>query len=218
MDSLEQPLGTYDASLNAAAYRLVGKGQECLDVGCWTGNMGRALVREKQCVVDGIDVHTGALEEAAKNGYRKLFQLDLNDGTVDFRAVKGSYDTVLCCDIFEHLLQPQKRLRDISPLLKPDGRVIVSLPNIGFVLYRLKHLLGQWNYEDKGIMDRTHIVFFTKKSAETMFREAGYEIISSEAYNEVSPKFFFLKFLGRLRPSLFAVQLVFVLSPVSVED
>lgn len=218
MSSMQQPLGTYDTSLNMAAYRQVGENQACLDVGCWTGNMGRELIRHKRCMVDGIDFHPAALQEAKKNGYRKLFQLDLNDSRATFVKVDDRYNIILCCDVLEHLLQPQDRLCELRSLLKPDGRIIVSLPNIGFILYRLKHLFGMWNYEDKGVMDRTHIIFFTKNSAEKMFRSAGYSIETFTAYNAVSSRYSFLKSLGRLWPSLFAIQLVYVLSPQKIKD
>ena len=85
----------------------------------------------------------------------------------------GSFDVIIFADVLEHLAWPVGILRQYLALLKPHGTVIVSLPNVGLWSVRLQHLAGRFDYEETGVLDRTHLRFFTRRSALRMLDAAG---------------------------------------------
>jgi SAM-dependent methyltransferase len=76
-----------------------------------------------------------------------------------------NFDTIIFADVLEHLAWPAGVLKKYADLLKPDGTVIVSLPNVGLWSVRLGLLFGRFRYQDSGVLDRTHLRFFTRRSA-----------------------------------------------------
>jgi 2-polyprenyl-3-methyl-5-hydroxy-6-metoxy-1,4-benzoquinol methylase len=85
----------------------------------------------------------------------------------------GSPDLVLCLDVLEHLANPQRLLRHLVHAMLPHGTVIISLPNIAHLSVSLRLLVGRFEYEDAGILDRTHLRFFVRESAIALANEAG---------------------------------------------
>jgi SAM-dependent methyltransferase len=83
--------------------------------------------------------------------------------------------------VLEHLKDPQRALRDINQQLKPGGIVLVSVPNIAHLWVRLRLLRGKFDYMDRGILDRTHLRFFTRVSLEALLREAGLDLVKLTA-------------------------------------
>ena len=146
-----------------------------LDVGCNTGYIGEYLINHKGCIVDGIDIEKFFLDEAISKGYRRVFEVDLLNN--DFVLPDGKYDYILFVDILEHLPNPAKIIsKFVNNNLKENGNVIISLPNIARVEFRIKHLLGKFDYEESGIMHQDHLRFFTKKSAIEMIEQCGCRI------------------------------------------
>ncbi|MEW9624244.1 class I SAM-dependent methyltransferase [Rhodanobacter geophilus] len=190
---------------------------EVLDVGCWNGTLGRVLMRESQAIVDGIERDATQAEAARAAGYRRVDVVDLDDGVPP--AGGRTYDFVLFGDVLEHLVHPECALAALVPRLKPDGRAILSLPNVAFAANRLTHLLGHWDYKDYGILDRTHLRFFTKDSMIALIEGAGLRVVRIDGYVGLhkypalirEP----LRFLGRVWPSLFAIQIVLEAVPAS---
>jgi 2-polyprenyl-3-methyl-5-hydroxy-6-metoxy-1,4-benzoquinol methylase len=155
--------------------KLISEGTTVLDVGCNTGYIGKYLIENKGCIVDGVDIEKLFLDEAKKNGYRKVFQIDLYDN--NFLFVDDKYDYILLVDILEHLPSPARIFsKFIDNNLKTDGRTILSLPNIARMEYRVKHLMGNFDYEKSGIMHQDHLRFFTKKTSIDMIEKCGCEI------------------------------------------
>lgn len=190
---------------------------EVLDVGCWNGTLGRVLVRECNAIVDGIERDATQADLARAAGYRRVDVADLDRGVP---AADGrSYDFLLFGDVLEHLVQPERVLDALVPRLKPGGRALLSLPNIGFAANRLTHLLGRWDYKDYGILDRTHLRFFTRDSMVALAEGSGLRVIRVEGYVGLhkypalirEP----LRFLGRVWPSLFAIQIVLEAVPMT---
>jgi SAM-dependent methyltransferase len=86
------------------------------------------------------------------------------------------FDVVLLGDVLEHLRAPDRLLRKLPQVLRPFGCLVVSLPNVAHASVRLALLSGDFTYSDEGLLDRTHLRFFTLRSIVALFREAGYEI------------------------------------------
>jgi SAM-dependent methyltransferase len=105
----------------------------------------------------------------------------------DFSAVPATvgarrFDVIIFADVLEHLAWPIGVLREYLKLLKDDGSVIVSLPNVGLWSVRFSLMFGRFRYEDSGVLDRTHLRFFTRRSATEMLDAAGLRPIA-KTYN-----------------------------------
>lgn len=149
------------------------KGQRILDVGCGPSDFAAHLKKEGNEIV-GVDKvvpdrrHSVRVEEIQK---------DL-DG--DFQLPYGrEFDFILFLDVLEHLKEPEKVLTRARQYLKKDGRIIVSLPNIAHWSIRLSLLAGRFNYGEKGILDKTHLHFYTYRTAQRLIAEANYRVIKS---------------------------------------
>lgn len=202
-------IGAYDDCVNQFVFSEINSHTTCLDVGCWTGNLGSNLIKKKHCIVDGLDYRDDVLMEAKKKRYRKTFCVNLNDPNANLAALAGNkYDTIIFSDVLEHTSDPERILNYFEEFLKEDGMIIISIPNALFFSRRLSFLIGDFNYTDGGIMDRTHLRFFTGKSIKKMCQAAGYEIEKFYGYAQVKNKFFFLRFLSSILPNLFAVQFI----------
>ena len=174
-----------------------------LDVGCWTGNLGEALKKRLNfaVTVDGLENNQDALKSVKGRGvYTKIYELDLNNSSL---PLKGQYNIIVFADVLEHLINPEKTLQEILKHLSPNGWVVVSLPKIAFIKYRLLHLLGKWDYRNSRIMDKTHLHFYTLDTMRTLFKTCGLEVVDQQA----------LVAVPRIMPRLFAWQFVFKLTP-----
>jgi SAM-dependent methyltransferase len=186
------------------------RGPLVLDVGCWNGTLGRVLIERCGAIVDGVERDAGQATIARAAGYRTVHVLDLNQGSLD--ELPGGYDFILCGDVLEHLIDPARVLARLTPHLAAAGVVLVSLPNIAFLAYRLSHLLGRWNYADHGIMDRTHLRFFTLDTMRGLMQDAGLDVEWTRGYvglnNYPAIVRIPLRWLGKVWPSMFAIQIV----------
>jgi 2-polyprenyl-3-methyl-5-hydroxy-6-metoxy-1,4-benzoquinol methylase len=145
-----------------------------LDLGCGVGRLGRVL-REmnKAAIVIGVDCNASATEEATKH-YDKVYQGDIELMNLPFIE---HFDFILCGDILEHLKNPWSALINIKGMLKPDGTLICSIPNVRYYKVIIDLLFhGTWEYTDAGILDSTHLRFFTKSSFIQMLRNANYRV------------------------------------------
>lgn len=143
-----------------------------LDVGCNNGLIGREIIKLSQASIDGIDINGKALKKAGES-YRKVFRRDLYEPKLEIES--ENYDYIIFSDILEHLPRPDLVLRDAKNYLKDDGEIIISLPNVARFEIRMGLFFGNFDYKP-GILSEDHLRFFTKKSAEKMIRECGYEI------------------------------------------
>lgn len=161
-------------SLNTIS-RACGKQKEILDVGCASGYLGKILMAQGN-VVYGIDGNVEAVTEA-KKFYQEAFCVDLNNfDHVPFGDKK--FDVIVFADVLEHLIDPESVLKYFRDLLKPDGYVIVSLPNVALWRVRLNLLFGRFDYTDYGVLDRTHLHLYTFSSAQKLLTDAGYKVVS----------------------------------------
>ncbi len=143
-----------------------------LDVGCSAGVLARDLVAQGS-IVDGIEHDPRAAQEA-RSVCRQVLVGDLE--TMEIGLPAAAYDVILCADIIEHLRSPAAALVKLRPLLKPRASLVVSVPNIANWSMRVTHLLGRWDYQDRGLMDRTHLHFFTHRTIRQVLEAAGYQV------------------------------------------
>jgi 2-polyprenyl-3-methyl-5-hydroxy-6-metoxy-1,4-benzoquinol methylase len=143
-----------------------------LDVGCSAGTLSEVLARDG-ATVDGIESDPVAGEQA-RDHCRVLLVGDVE--TVDLGPLPGGYDAVLMADVLEHLRDPVGVMARLRPLLAPGGRLLLSTPNIANWSMRLLHLLGRWDYRERGIMDRTHVRFFTRRTLVRAVEAASYRV------------------------------------------
>ena len=150
---------------------LVGHDKSVLDVGCATGDVARALVA-RGCRVSGLEIDADAAEKARPD-LDQLVIADLNTSVLTEHFRPGSFDVVIFADVLEHLLDPARVLEDSLTLLAPQGRVVVSIPNIAHGGVRLALLQGRWQYTETGLLDATHVRFFTRSTFADLLEDAG---------------------------------------------
>jgi 2-polyprenyl-3-methyl-5-hydroxy-6-metoxy-1,4-benzoquinol methylase len=190
------------------------KNPAVLDVGCWMGAFGEQLTKQMSCQIDGIDINQEVLEIAMTKGYRHIYQIDLNNA--DFSAISQKYDFIVLGDVLEHTIDPSGIICRLKQKLTATGRFAVSLPNVGFILYRILHLLGYWDYKEYGVMDKTHLRFFTLDSMKKFFSANQLQITQNDPHIGLNRSAFVTKaalLLAKICPSLFATQIIFLLSP-----
>lgn len=144
-----------------------------LDVGCGGGGFGESLKRTREIEVWGIE----PVRSAAARAVGKIDRVI--EGLFDPETVlpAASFDCVIFNDVLEHMLAPEKGLRYARALLAPGGVVVASIPNIrSFPSLWQLIVHARWKYEDCGVLDRTHLRFFTKSSIVDMFHGEGYEL------------------------------------------
>ena len=155
--------------------RLIPPGtKKILEVGCGGGMTGKALREGGFERIVGIEIN----EEVAREGspfYDRIIIGDVEKIRLPFE--KEHFDCILYGDVLEHLVNPWQVLKDHQAFLKKGGSIICSIPNVRN--YRiLKNLIfrGRWEYTEDGILDRSHLRFFTLDSIQAMLQEAGFEI------------------------------------------
>lgn len=193
--------------------RHVGNGKRVLELGCSTGYITRRLLQQN-CTVTAIENDCEAAGAASKTGAAVLNR-DLNSPDWD-AGLNPEYDVVLMGDVLEHLVNPCLVMRQVRPLLRDGGYAVVCLPNVVHWLTRLQIGFGQFNYQLVGTLDATHLRFFTTYSARCMVEEAGYRVVKFDPVigGRMSGHFRPIwQLLARLRPGLFAYQLLFSAQP-----
>ncbi len=149
-----------------------------LEFGCGIGKTGKAIREKYGTRVIGIDISHKAIEVAEKqNCYEKLIICDLDQDPIPPEIKDQRFDCILYPDVLEHLKNPWRIINTHLNLLEPDGVMISSIPNIRHI-YILKDLIfkGSWTYQDMGILDRTHLRFFTKKEMIRLFEQVDLKV------------------------------------------
>lgn len=148
-----------------------GRGRRLLDVGAADGFLAELLTRQGWQVTALERDPTQAAK--ARGRCHEVIVADLDDAAP---RLGGPFAAIVYGDVLEHLSDPLPVLVALNRALAPDGRVIVSVPNVAHLWVRLQLLLGRWSYAERGILDRTHLRFFTKKSFARFLADAGLEV------------------------------------------
>lgn len=148
------------------AFDFIVPNSKILDIGCATGQMGAILKEHKNCEMYGIEYDPENIQIAQeRNVFEKIFQIDLNNFQAsELEKYKNSFDYIVFGDVLEHLLHPENTLEQFKQFLKPGGKYIISLPNVAHATVKINLLTDNFIYEEVGILDKTHIKFYTHKT------------------------------------------------------
>ena len=148
--------------------------KKVLDVGCARGYLGELIKKERFCTVYGVELNPEIAKEAEKK-VDEVFCMNIETEDLPF---DNELDVIVFADLLEHLTDPWSMLKKALKWLKSDGIVIASMPNTAHysIIHDLLH--GRWDYIPFGLLCITHLRFFTKKSIESMFNEAGFSILT----------------------------------------
>ena len=191
-----------------------------LEVGCGCGTFGKLLCEKKGAEVWGIEMSESAGREAElyltgvfigsfENFWNCRNKFSFNSFNKCKQSIFNmSFDFVVFNDVLEHLVDPWDVLQKCKLLLKPKGMIVASIPNVRYYK-NIKKLLFQkdWEYVEQGILDRTHLRFFTKKSIFRMFKKSGFHICNLTGINKT--KKLILRFLNKLMMN-FIVDMLYV--------
>ena len=161
---------TLPNNTHAALVRLAGEQRRILELGAASGYMTRAL-KDRGNHITAIEYDDEAAEDLKQIADWTIVG-DLNDPAV-LSDVSGPFDTVLAGDVLEHLLDPRAVLQSAVSKLAPDGAVVISVPNVGHIDLRLALLQGRFDYQPTGLLDDTHIRFFTYDTLLDLIESAG---------------------------------------------
>ena len=175
---IHYPIKAMKHSSHSYAQRFVGSHQEVLDIGCGKGFFAAELKRNGNRVV-GVDSIPEASEHEVLEQYVSA-DLDADQDRILQQLSGRRFDRVLLLDVLEHLVHPERLLAAASAALKDNGCLVVSLPNVANITVRLMLLLGRFDYADRGIMDRTHLRFFTRETARRLLEGNGYKILEEK--------------------------------------
>lgn len=160
-----------------------------LEIGCGEGNFIKNLT--KQCEYWGIE----PTEHAAAIAEQNLFSV-LHGTYQDVHAKlpERYFDLIICNDVIEHMVDHDRFLEEIKQKLSPDGCLVGSIPNVRFIGNLIEVLFKRdWRYREDGILDRTHLRFFTEKSLKRTFEQHNYKIVKLQGINSALPRLRSLK-------------------------
>ena len=150
--------------------RALPPGRRLLDLGAAGGHLGRA-VRDRCAYLAGVEPDA-ALPASSRGGYDDWRACD----ALSAGSWPAPFDVVVCADVLEHLPRPEELLERIRTWLAPGGVLLVSVPNVANVTVRAALLTGRFAYAERGILDRTHLRFFTRRSARELIESAGFRV------------------------------------------
>jgi 2-polyprenyl-3-methyl-5-hydroxy-6-metoxy-1,4-benzoquinol methylase len=144
-----------------------------LDVGCGEGMLGEYLLQRGAQTVIGVENNPGAAQ-SARSRLTRVIEEDVE--ALSFASDLGHFDAIICADVLEHLMDPWGVLKRLAQCISQDGYLIASIPNTRY-LALINHLVnGHWTYDSSGLLDQTHLRFFTLAEIKEMFVKAGLSI------------------------------------------
>jgi 2-polyprenyl-3-methyl-5-hydroxy-6-metoxy-1,4-benzoquinol methylase len=168
------------SSAQAAVVRMVGKNKRVLEIGAGPGSITRVLKEHSCCRVTGIELDDEAIRKLSPF-CEHVYRCDLNDQAWTLVIPHDEkFNVVVAADVLEHLYYPQATLRAVKDILDNDGYVVVSLPHIGHNAVIGCLLNEDLEFQDGGLLDKTHIQFFGIKNMQRLFNNAGFKIVDVE--------------------------------------
>lgn len=194
---------------------MIGKEKSVLDCGCGDGKIAQIL-KKAGCHVVGIEIEPTSSKIAGQFCHRVIVG-NLEEKRT-FEQLDGSaFDCVLFSDVLEHLVNPRKVITRYAGFLRPSGHFIVSLPNVAYWRIRLHLLWGRWDLSNEGILDETHLHYFTLRTSLNLFSRAGLEVVELRVPHDPRggwPRRLVVRAVHRLTsPNFHAAGVVFKLIP-----
>jgi 2-polyprenyl-3-methyl-5-hydroxy-6-metoxy-1,4-benzoquinol methylase len=204
-------------------FKLESTENDILDIGCSSGELLNRVKLSQKASNNyfGADLNNYLDKEFT---FIKFYTFDFNNGELSKTFDNQQFDIIILADILEHLVDPWIALDNIEQITKPSTKILISIPNSGHWYFRFKVLIGRLEYQNNGLFDKTHLRFFTKKSAK--------ELVSASKFREVFVKYSSLPWenifesglvtrllsliersLIWIRPQLFAYQFIFLIEP-----
>lgn len=157
--------------------------QSVLEVGCGSGSFAAYLKSQRSIRVVAVEAHATAAA-AATPRVDRLICATIEDAVPQLAGER--FDCAVFNDVLEHLVDPWAALRQIRPLLNDEGVVVASIPNIRyFPVLKDLVLKGRWEYQQQGVLDRTHLRFFTPESMRTLFASTGFQVHTMQGINGI---------------------------------
>ncbi len=150
-----------------------GGARKILECGCGEGYTGAAIKKHTGAEITGIEIHAPSAKEAEKR-LDKVINADLDSLQPEFP--ENYFDLILFPDVLEHTKDPWAVLKKLKPFLKNSGQVIASIPNIRYLPALMKIISGKLEYEESGVLDISHLHFFTLHTIKKMFEDCGFKI------------------------------------------
>ena len=184
-----------------------------LEIGCASGVMGEALkMKNKNIFYFGIDYDIDSLNIArTRLDQVHLFDFNIDDYNKLDEIILHKFDHIIFADVLEHLLYPMNIIKYFKKYLKPNGKIIISIPNIAHISV-IKQLFFKldFHYQDEGILDRTHLHFYTKKSFTRELNHLGFNNISY-VYNNGLKSNILSKIFGKWVLNYFSTQIIYII-------
>jgi 2-polyprenyl-3-methyl-5-hydroxy-6-metoxy-1,4-benzoquinol methylase len=187
--------------------KLVRPESAVLDIGCGGGALAAHLSRDMSCTVSAVDLNPECAAASARYA-RQCFVGNAEEQST-WDQIDGKFDHIVFADVLEHLANPCDALERCKCRLAEGGSVIASVPNIAYYRIRQHLLFGRFDYGPAGILDMTHLRFFTAKTIAALFADCGYEVtdfgrVFTNAKNRL---------LGHAFPNAFAYEFVLQAHP-----
>lgn len=181
LDHTNKPENYYTCNRFEMLHYVPEQASRILDIGCGAGEFGNALKSQRKVEVWGVELS----QQAAAEAQTKLDRVIVGSIDDTLPLPDGYFDCIVFNDVLEHLVDPWAVLTKIKEFMQPDGYVIASIPNVRYyenIKQLLKH--KQWKYEDEGILDKTHLRFFTVESITELYTTCGYSVIKIEGIRD----------------------------------
>ncbi|MBX7153400.1 MAG: class I SAM-dependent methyltransferase [Candidatus Kapaibacterium sp.] len=198
----------YYTVVRKEVFQFIPECDTILDVGCATGLNLKVLKEMGRCKQTyGIEY----VEEVAKQAQQNIDNVLCADvSAADLPYPDKFFDVILCLDVLEHMENPWRAVEKLKRVLKDDGVLIASIPNIAYIPVIIKLIFRRFDYEDSGVMDRTHLRFFTLRSMKQMFQNAGFIVTKVKGTYMLGWKLF-LQFLFTFGLGIFLGALQYIL-------
>jgi len=220
LDGVFDPSRAHPDDAHSLLMRLVLPHSRVLELGCATGYLSGYIEHALGCRVTGLE-YDAASADIARTRASEVYAADLDDPDALAPAYASApYEVLFAAAVLEHLKDAPRLLRSVRPLLTDNARIIVSLPNVAHWSVRLALLRGRFDYADYGVMDRTHLHFYTARTGRALLEDNGYAVDSFQiagsglqnALNAIARR------LGRplprpLLPGPLAYELIYVARP-----
>ena len=208
----------------------IAPGARVLDLGCGSGAIGRYLAQRDGAGTTVIDGLTISADEArlASPHYRRVEVADLDNARLSDLFPAQGYDAIVCADVLEHIRQSPRVLAECRQLLAPEGRLLLSIPNAGYAGLVAELMAGEFRYRQEGLLDETHVRFFTRRTLMRFLREHGWVDVQADVITRQLPDSEFNVAFDALPPAVarhllalpdaLTYQFIVVARPASAEE